>query len=71
MYGITDDLYKQRDLHGERKATASEDPGDQGGRDHGEVLSDLLHAALVHLGLGNPLGLGSSVLEPNLDLERS
>ena len=68
---ITDDLIlnnKLNILHGEGQTTAGKDPGNEGRRNHGEVLSDVLHAALIDLGLRNPLRLCSPVLEPDLDL---
>ena len=57
-----------QDLHGKWEAAPSENARDQGGRDHGQVLPGVLQAGLVDLGLGDPLGLGPPVLEPDLDL---
>ena len=57
-----------QDLQGKWEAAPSENARDQGGRDHGQVLPGVLQAGLVDLGLGDPLGLGPPVLEPDLDL---
>ena len=43
-------------------------PGNQGRRDEGNVAGGGLQRGLVSLGLLQPLGLGASVLEPDLDL---
>ena len=56
------------DLHGKGEASASQNPRDQGGRDEGQVLPGVLKGGLVNLGLRDPLGLGPSVLEPDLHL---
>ena len=56
------------DLHGKGQSAASENAGDQGGRDHGQVLPGVLQAGLVNLRLGDPLRLGPPVLEPDLHL---
>ena len=56
-------------LQWEWETSARQDSRNQGRRNHGQVLSGSgLNVCLIDLGLGNPLGLCSSVLEPYLDL---
>ena len=56
-------------LHGEGKTPAGQNSRNQGWRNHGQVLpGGGLNVCLVDLGLCDPLGLGSTVLEPDLDL---
>ena len=45
-----------------------QEPGNEGGRDEGNVAGGGLQRGLVSLGLLQPLGLGAPVLEPDLDL---
>ena len=58
-------------LETEVDTAAGQEPGEEGGRDEGHVPGGGLQAGLIGLRLLQPLGLGSPVLEPDLDLSVS